>query len=88
MADVEVPEREGVPKLWLYGPLDGGWQRTFRYFSSTSVCGHSWRVATTDPTRAARATASVRRWTWSLPKMCPIVPFHRVQGEEQPLAIS
>ena len=38
------------------------------------------------PSSRARATASVRRWTWSLPKIFRLWPFHRVQGEEEPLA--
>ena len=31
-------------------------------------------------------TASVRRWTWSLPKIFRLCPFTVLQGEEQPLA--
>ena len=44
------------------------------------------RISYEIPSSRARATASVRLWTWSLPKILSIVSFHRVHGEEEPLS--
>ena len=54
-------ERGGVLKLWLAGLLAG----------SSPIPGMraNGRFGYNRPNARARATASVRRWTWSLPKI-------------------